>query len=146
MSFQDLLNEGRLEQRPTSRQEILDLLNTADRGMADAAVEQVSLEGRFNHAYDAALIFATVSLRCAGYRTRGEGHHQLVFALLPDVMGRAVGSTARYFQQCRKIRNLSTYSRSGIVSRAEVIELIAEAARFGEAVRRWVGENYPENC
>ncbi len=68
MSFQDLLNEGRLEQRPTSRQEILDLLNTADRGMAHAAVEQVSLEGRFNHAYDAALIFATVSLRCAGYR------------------------------------------------------------------------------
>jgi len=75
-----------------------------------------------------------------------EGHHRLIFALLPEVMGRAVSLTARYFQQCRKIRNLSTYSRSGIVSRAEVIELIAEAERFGEAVRRWVGENYPENC
>lgn len=73
MSLQDLLNEGRLEQMQTSKQEIIDLLNTADRGMADAAVEQVSLEGRFNHAYDAALIFATVPLRCAGYRTRRRG-------------------------------------------------------------------------
>ncbi len=58
----------------------------------------------------------------------------------------AVNSTARYFQQCRKIRNLSTYSRSGIVSSGEVKELIEEAARFGQVVRRWVEEKYPGYC
>ena len=146
MSLQDLLDEGRLEQRPTSREEIVELLKTASRALGDASVEQVSLDGRFNHAYDAALLLATIPLRCAGYRTRGEGHHQTVFSVLPEVMGGAAQRVARYLQKCRTIRNRSTYSRSGIVSKSEVKELISRVEDFRSAVGEWLKDTYPQYC
>ena len=68
----------------------------------------------------------------------------LVFNLLPDLMGDAVKSTGQYFQKCRKIRNLSTYARSGVVSRNEVRELIAEVDAFGGLVRGWLKDHHPE--
>ena len=144
MSLQKLLHEGRLEKREASKQEILDLLRLASRGLDDAAVEQISLDGRFNHAYDAALALAIIPLRCAGYRTRGEGHHYIVLEVLPEIMGKEVSPTAQYLQTCRKIRNLSTYSRSGIVSRGEVAELIARIQEFDSVVRHWLRVNHPE--
>ena len=48
--MKEMLDEGRLEETPTSREEILDLLTTASRGLSDAAVEQGSIDGRFNIA------------------------------------------------------------------------------------------------
>lgn len=146
MSLKELLDEGRLEETATSREEIADLLNTASRGLSDAAVEQVSIDGRFNFAYDAALVLATIPLRCAGYRTRGEGHHRTVFDALPDAMGESHRRFSRYLQKCRRIRNLSTYSKSGIVSQNEVKHLIADTKAFDIAVRRWLQENYPQYC
>lgn len=144
MSLKDLLDEGRLEKRETSKQEILDLLRLAARGLDDARVEQVSLDGRFNHAYDAALALAIIPLRCAGYRTKGEGHHYAIFDVLPEIMGKEVRGMARFLQTCRKIRNLSTYSRSGVVTRGEVLELIAQTLEFEQMVRHWLRTNYPE--
>lgn len=144
MNLKEMLDEGRLEETPTSREEIRDLLTTAARGLNDAAVEQVSVDGRFNLAYDAVLILALIPLRCAGYRTRGEGHHRTVFDALPDTMGESHRRFSRYLQKCRRIRNLSTYSKSGIVSRGEVNRLIADTIEFDKAVRHWLQANYPE--
>jgi len=144
MSLKDLLEEGRLEQRATSKQEILDLLNVAERSLGDAAIEQVSLDGRFNCAYDAALLLATIPLRCAGYRTRGEGHHYAIFDVLPEVIGEDACAIAQYLQKCRKVRNLSTYSRAGIVARSELAELITRTEELREAVHQWLQANHPE--
>ncbi len=144
MSLKELLDESRIEKTATSREEIGDLLSTASRGLNDAAIEQVSVDGRFNFAYDAVMVLAMIPLRCAGYRTRGEGHHRTIFDALPDVMGQSHRSLSRYLQKCRKIRNLSTYSKSGIVSKNEVVQLIAEAAKFQQAVQKWLEANYPQ--
>ena len=144
MGLKELLAENRLEQRATSAQEIQDLLKVASRGLQDASVKQLSLDGRFNFAYDAALVLATIPLRCAGYRTRGEGHHVMVFDLLSEIMGKSLETTARYLQKCRKIRNMSTYSRSGIVSQAEVDDLISHAEQFYTEVSRWIKDHYPK--
>ena len=146
MSLQELLNEGKLEPTATSKREIQDLMEVASRSLSDAMVEQLSQDGRFNCAYDASLMFATIPLRCAGYRTRGEGHHFTIFDVLPEIIGTGSRPMARYLQKCRKIRNLSTYSRSGIVTIAEVKELIAKTQELGEAVRKWLQEKYPEYC
>ncbi len=146
MSLESLLNEDRLQRRATSRQEIADLMSVASRSLCDAQVEQLSLDGRFNCAYDAALLLATIPLRCAGYRTRGEGHHLAVFELLPEIMGAEHGPLSTYLQKCRRIRNLSTYSRSGIVSKAEVTELIARTQELDGIVQAWLQSNHPEYC
>jgi hypothetical protein len=144
MTLKELLAEGRLEPRPTSKDEIQSLLKVAERSMNDALVEQLSSDGRFNFAYDAALQLATVTLRCAGYRTKGEGHHATVFEALPEVMGSDVRARAGYLQKCRKIRNLSTYSRSGMVSLGEVKELIMQCQEFSDSVHAWIKEKYPK--
>lgn len=144
MILQSLLDEGRLERRASSRREIGDLMEVASRSLGDAQIPQLSMDGRFNCAYDAALLLATIPLRCAGYRTRGEGHHAATFDALPEVMGPDLQSTGLYLQKCRKIRNLSTYSRSGIVSKAEMKELIARVRELDEAVRSWVRLRHPE--
>lgn len=144
MSLNSFLAENRLETRATSKQEIAGLLDVAFRCLGDAQVEQLSLDGRFNCAYEAGLMLATIALRCAGYRTRGEGHHFVVFDVLPEVMGADVAQIARYLQKCRKVRNLSTYSRSGIVSSGEVAGLIAGVQELTEAVQRWMDANHPQ--
>lgn len=89
-------------------------------------------------------MLATVSLRCAGYRTKGEGHHLVTFDVLPEVMGTQAAKIATYLQKCRKIRNLSTYSRSGIVSKGEVVGLIAKAQELAAVLDAWIDASYPQ--
>jgi hypothetical protein len=146
MSLNELLEQDRLEQKASSRREIRDLLSVADRSLGDAAIEQLSLDGRFNCAYDAALLLATIPLRCAGYRTKGAGHHQAIFDVLHEIMGEEMVPFAQYLEKCRKVRNLSTYSRSGIVARSEVVELIARTEELREAVNHWLRANHPQYC
>jgi len=146
MSLDELLRDGRLEQRATSRNEILDLLRLASRDLSDAAVSSVSTDGRFNHAYEAGLILATIPLRCAGYRTKGEAHHSTVFEALPFVMGNQVEEMAEYLQTCRRKRNGSAYFAPEVATEGEVSELTAEVDEFGETVRRWIRDNYPQCC
>lgn len=144
MGLQQLLDEGRLERRHTSKDEIQSLLMVAERNLGDAMVEQLSVDGRFNCAYEAVLLFSTIPIRCAGFRTRGEGHHSTIFDSLSEIMGEETQPHTRYFQTCRKIRNLSSYSRSGIVSLREVKELINKCQEFRMTVNDWLQKNYPE--
>ena len=65
---------------------------------------------------------------------------------IADLLRLAAESLARYLQKCRKIRNMSTYSRSGIVSRVEVEELISRTENLRTAVCQWLGANCPEYC
>lgn len=144
MRLQQLLDEGRLERRATSKDEIQSLLMVAERNLSDAKVEQLSIDGRFNCAYEAVLMLSTIPIRCAGFRTRGEGHHAAIFDSLPETMGEGTQPHARYFHSCRKIRNLSSYSRSGIVSMGEVKELISKCEEFSRTVNGWLQDNYSE--
>ena len=146
VSLDELLRQGRLECRATSRKEIQDLLKLASRNLSDAAVPGVSPDGRFNLAYEAALILATIPLRCMGYRTKGEAHHSAVIEALPFVMGSEMEEVADYFQACRRKRNKSSYFVPEMASEGEVGEPMAESGEFGEIVRRWIRDNYPKYC
>lgn len=146
MNLQNSLASGDLIKQRTSRAEIQELLRLSSRWLSDASIEQLSLEGRFNSAYEAALQLAVIPLRCSGYRTRSEGHHYVIFDVLPDLMGDDLNDLSQYFQTCRKKRNVSVYRRASAVSRAEVEELLSEVENFSKMVRRWVRENYQEYC
>jgi len=144
MTLRQLLDSERLALEPTSRAEIQELLRVSARSMRDAAVSGLSLEGQFNHAYEAVLLLATIPLRCAGYRTRGESHHFAVFDALPELMGEEMKETARYFQACRRTRSQATYHRASVVTRSEVDELSREAEAMDRNVRLWLKSNYPQ--
>jgi hypothetical protein len=146
MGLADLYSKGKIEERPASKKEIADLLSLADIHLKDAYAEGVSIDGRFNHAYDAVLVLANIPLRCMGYRTKGEGHHSAVFEALPEIMGKELSELASYYQTCRVKRNTSTYSKAHVTSKTEMQEIIKEAEDFSRLVRRWLKEKYPQFC
>jgi hypothetical protein len=68
---------GWLKAEPTSAEEIRDLLGIVNRDLADASVEAISDDRRFEAAFSAARTAANIALRSSGYRTATQpGHHQ----------------------------------------------------------------------
>ena len=68
MSLQSWLRNDWLTQHKPSRQEVLDLLALVDRDLEACQTPNLSVDWRFNIAYNAALQAATAALAAAGYR------------------------------------------------------------------------------
>jgi hypothetical protein len=130
MTLKRLLADGRLRPHRTSAKEIADLLKVIERDLADAAFEELSADRRFATAYNAALQLATVALRAEGYRTSGVAHHWATFQAVPDILGSDHTDRADYLDSCRKKRNIADYDAAGMISEAEVLELVEETRVF----------------
>lgn len=105
---------------------------------------QVSLDRRFATAYSGALQVATVVLAAFGLRVAARrAHHAVTWQVLPELMGDALREPGIYFDSCRALRNTSDYDRAGVVSAAEVEELLREAAALRSAVLAWLAEEHP---
>ncbi|MFC1573537.1 SAV_6107 family HEPN domain-containing protein [Candidatus Eisenbacteria bacterium] len=143
MTLKRLLADGRLRPHLTSAKEIADLLRVIDRDMEDAAFEKLSADRRFATAYNAALQLATVILRAEGYRTSGAAHHWATFQALPGILGSDHTDRADYFDSCRTKRNIADYDAAGMISEAEVRELVEEAKAFRGDVLEWLRQKHP---
>jgi hypothetical protein len=142
--LQHWLDAGVLRRHRTSRREVADLLAVAERDLADARVAALSLDRRFATAYSAALQLATIVLAASGLRaTAQRGHHVVTWQALPELMGADVAETAVYFDSCRALRNRSDYDRVGVVSQAEVDELLRETDAFRGQVIDWLSREHP---
>lgn len=89
MTLENLLRIGRIKEHPPDAAEIQKLLAAARRSLKDARVQEISLELRFEAAYNAIMQAALVALMANGYRpdTNQPGHHMTVLQLLPKTMG-----------------------------------------------------------
>ncbi len=143
MSLEDWLNEGRLESHTTSREEIERLFAVFERDIADAQIENMSVDRRFVTAYSAALMMARAALAASGYRTSGEGAHYLTIQSLAFTLRLDTG-TIRKFNKFRQKRNISDYEMIGMVSEQEVAETIALAQELRDKVAEWLRKNHPE--
>ena len=142
--LQRWLDAGALRRHRTSRREVADLLAVAERDLGDARVIALSLDRRFATAYSAALQLATVVLAASGFRaTAQRGHHVVTWQALPELMGSDTGGTAVYFDSCRALRNRSDYDRVGVVSQAEVDEVLRETDAFRGQVIDWLSREHP---
>jgi hypothetical protein len=144
MSLKSWHAEDRLREHKTNKNEIHNLLKMVHRDLDDASFAELSIDRRFMIAYDGALTLATIPLYCAGFETRGKGHHWMTFKLLPEVMGKEYSELADYLDLCRTKRNVGTYDRGGQISKAEVEELISEVSQFHDSVLGWLRKNRPE--
>jgi hypothetical protein len=139
MTWERLLAEGRVERLATSPEEVRALQALAERSLADARLEALSVDGRFGLAYGAARAVATVVVRVAGYRVRSHGGgHFNTFLSLQAADPKQFGWFGAYFNRCREKRNDLSYESVGIVSAAEAEELIREVVRFSALVRQWL--------
>lgn len=87
----------------------------------DAGVEGLSLEGRFDLAYNASHALCLAALRWHGYRAN---HRYIVFQVLPHTLG--LGAEVwRVLAKCHEIRNLGEYEGDLNLDERLVTDLIA---------------------
>jgi uncharacterized protein (UPF0332 family) len=142
--LQRWLDAGDLRRHRLSRREIADIRAVAERDLSDARVTALSLDRRFAIAYSGALQLATIVLAASGFRTAAQrGHHVVTWQALPELMGVSTRETAVYFDSCRALRNRSDYDRTGVVSAAEVDEVLREAEAFRDQVLEWLDREHP---
>ena len=144
MTLKELQAKGLLESRSTSRDEILRLLSIAGRDLKDADVKGVSLDARFERAYNAAMILAKAVLRCHGYRPKGGGQHWTTFEVLREIGGPWTDGDVDYFHKCRKQRHKVQYEYAHVVSASQLKDLVQRACAFRDIVKGYIEQGFPQ--
>lgn len=144
MSLENLLKIRQLQTHSPARDALLRLLEAAKRNIADAHIEAVSGENRFDAAYKAIMQCAMLALWLNGYRTSTSqpGHHQTAIQTLSITIGLAQ-STVIILDSLRKQRNVSDYEGDPISDQA-VIECIKQAESLYQILLLWIQLNRPE--
>lgn len=144
MTLENLLRTGRIKEHPADAAEIQKLLAAVQRSLKDARVQEISLELRFEAAYNAIMQAALVALMANGYRpdTNQPGHHMTVLQLLPKTLGLPGGRLA-VLDTLRRKRNLANYIGEHIDARS-LQECVKGAERLQEEVTAWLAASHKE--
>ena len=119
-----------LKAEPRDEKEFAGLRRSGQARMLDALNESLSLESRFDLAYNAAHSFCLAALRWHGYRP---SNRFIVFQLLPLTLG--LGPAVwRVLSKCHDIRNLSEYEGDLRIDDRIVADLLAACQAVAEKV------------
>lgn len=120
------------------------LLRAARRNIADARVDVISVENRFDAGYKAILQLANAALQANGYRTLTSrpGHHMTMLQSLPRTIG-LHRERLIVLDTLRKQRNAADYSGDPVPESA-LEECLAAAEALLEDVEAWLRERHPE--
>lgn len=143
MTLENLLKIGQLKSHATDATEIQRLLDAARRNLADAHVETISPETRFDAAYKAIMQTALVALMANGFRpdTNRPGHHMTVVQSLPITLG-LPGERMLVLDALRRKRNLSDYTGEDIDD-ISAQNCIREAEQLLREVDAWLKKHTP---
>lgn len=142
MTLESWLQSGYLLRHQATVPEVQKLLGLVDRELSDAAVQGLSADGRFMHAYDAALQLCTIALRASGYAVgKGKGHHAYTINSLEHTLGQQ--ENAAYLSQCSRVRSRSLYDSAGVVSEQDAQDLLQTARQLRTEVLDWLRANHP---
>lgn len=119
------------------------LLKAAERNLSDAGVVKISLESRFDMAYQSILQSANAALQASGYRTLTSkpGHHQTMLQLLIKTAG-VDRETLIVLDALRRQRNIVDYS-GDLIPESAVSECVAQAEYLIKQVRNWISTHNP---
>jgi hypothetical protein len=142
MSLDNLVGRG-LEKAQADREELTRFLDRIRRKLADSRQTNISLDSRFDVAFEALLQIALAALRANGYRTTsGVGHQQMAIQALPRTIGIPQGEV-RTLDEFRKRRSAGLYLAEFEPSAAEVEALVAAADRLHKALVAWLKAHRP---
>jgi len=121
-AFENLCGQGKpLKAEPPDANEFAGLKRSGLVRLKDAATTSLSLEGRFDLAYNAAHALCFAALRWHGYRS---SNRYIVFQLLPQTLG--LGPEVwRVLSKCHDLRNLGEYEGDLNVDDRIVTDLLA---------------------
>ena len=120
------------------------LLQASDTCLADASVEGLSNENRFDIAYKAVMQLANAALQANGYRTltSAPGHHQTMIQGLPKTVGLGRDQMIQ-LEALRKQRNITDYS-GDLVSSQQCEACLAAATELSVLVKQWIADKTPD--
>jgi hypothetical protein len=104
-NLENLVKIGKLKKEPGSQKEFDGLVHSARARLADARKPSLSIESRFDLAYNASHALALAAVRWHGYRSE---NRYLVFQCLPDTLGLGPEHW-RVLALCHERRNLAEY-------------------------------------
>ncbi len=129
--LENLAGAGKpLTKEPPDAREFEGLKRSALARLKDAHVESLSLESRFDLAYNAAHALCLAALRWHGYRAN---HRYIVFQVLPHTLG--LGPEVwRVLAKCHDVRNLGEYEGVVDVDERIVIDLITACEKVAAKI------------
>lgn len=127
----NLASIGKLKAEAPDARERAGLLRSANLRLQDARQPVLSLEGRFDLAYNAAHSAALAAMRFHGYRSE---NRYLVFQCLEHTLG-FTPTQWLLLDQAHKKRNLAEYEGDLDVTASFVDELIGQTAGLISAVQ-----------
>lgn len=126
-----LADRGYLKREPPARAELEGLIRSGATRLADAQNEEISTEGRFDLAYNAAHALALAALRTKGYRA---DKRYFVFQALPHTLG-VPTATWRLLAKCHDQRNQAEYEGLSEIDETLLKGLIEAALGLLAAIR-----------
>jgi hypothetical protein len=121
-----------LREEPADPKEFAGLKRSGRRRLADAANTAISLEGRFDLAYNAAHALCLAALRRLGYRPASR---YIVFQVLPHTLG-LKPAVWGVLAKCHELRNLGEYEGDLNVDDRLLADLITAAKAVAAALDR----------
>lgn len=127
----NLLHIGQLKAEPPSEAECQGLLRSGLRRLEDAGLKELSLESRFDLAYNAAHALSLAALRYRGYRSESR---YLVFQCLQHTIN-LPKEQWRVLDQVHRKRNLAEYEGDVDVDEQLVEALMRVTREVAERVK-----------
>lgn len=144
MSLKDWQDNGWLKLHQTDQQEITDILGIVKRDLADAMLEDLSIDWKFGIAYNAALKLCTIMLYTQGYRPENALAHYRTIMAIKEIDKGNWEEYAIYLNSCRIKRNTMEYDKSNVITVDDATKLIEFSRRFYEEVKSYLLQNYPQ--
>jgi hypothetical protein len=132
VELERLAAHGLLKREPPARAEFEALVRSGEARLHDAQNEDLSLDSRFDLAYNAAHALALAALRWSGYRAE---KRYLVFQCLAHTLA-TPAPTWRLLVRCHEERNRTEYEGMPDVSAVLVADLVAAGGKLLEEVRK----------
>ena len=129
--LENLVKVGQLKREAPSAAEIEALRRSGEARLVDAANDTLSLESRFDLAYNAAHALALAALRRLGYRSQ---NRYVVFQVLQHTLG-VPAATGRVLAKGHEARNLAEYEGAAEVDSRLVTDMIDAAGKVLAALR-----------
>lgn len=130
-ALENLTGPGKpLRAEPPDATEFDGLVRSGQARLADASTSGLSLEGRFDLAYNASHALSLAALRWHGYRA---ANRYIVFQCLPHTLG--LGPDVwRVLDKCHQMRNRSEYEGTLDVDERLVEDLVRACRVVAERV------------
>lgn len=127
----NLVRIGKLKAEPPATSELTRLLRSGSVRLADAQRGELSMESRFDLAYNAAHAFSLAALRWHGYRSE---NRYLVFQSLTHTLN-LPSAQWRVLDDAHRKRNLAEYEGDIEVDEALLAALLRVTNEVAERVR-----------